>query len=281
MAHLAVGAFGIGREAGEVHRRAVDLEGRGGEQLGVAGGELGLLLQALGEWWAAARPVLTSPDAAAAGNLVTFATVVGGVLKFFRDKGGRKIKDRTFNDQGQVESHLDDGSTLVSNVEVAEAADHPRVQGAVKEVIAPLAYLGIDTVSIETVNLTVNINSEEARRIPDPEPEADPTRTTVRYEAWASFNRPHFGGTKWGVLLPGKSFQAFIEDGTFLAEVEAGNVSLNAYDEFRVVVREEPYVTAGGQRRIHRYVERVLERREPERGSDAERTLPEEDEGAA
>lgn len=228
--------------------------------------ELQLIIQALGEWWATIRPALTGPDAEAASTLVTFAGVTVGAIKWARDKAGRRVKDKTLNERGQVEAHLEDGTTLVADPEVVEAAEHPRVQRAIKEVTAPLAYLGIQTLNVESMTMDVTLNSEEARKIPDPEPEPDPTRKTLIYEVWASFDRPHFGGDRWGVTSPGRSFQATIEDDEFLAEVEAGNVRLNAYDEFRVKVREEPYVTGGGQRRFHRYIERVLEHREPERG---------------
>lgn len=235
--------------------------------------ELELLIQALGEWWAMARPLLTSPDAEAAVNLATFAGIAAGVFKWARDKGGRRVTEKRVTGDGNVEAVLDDGTTMTASPEVVEAAEMPRVQQAVKEVTAPLHYLGIQTLNVETVNINVTINSEEARKIPDPEPEPDPTRKTKTYDTWATFQRPDFGGVKWGVAIPGDTFQATIEDQAFLSRVEAGIVSLSAYDEFRVSVREEPYITRGGQRRKRRYIDRVLDHRQPER-DDSEPGLP-------
>lgn len=240
--------------------------------------ELQLLIQALGEWWASARPALIGDDAQAAANLLAFVGTTFGAVKWMRDKAGRRVKEKTINDRGEVEAHLDDGATLVASSEIVEAAETPRVQKAVKEVTAPLSYLGIQMLNIESMTINVTVSSDEARKIPEPEPEPDPTRKTATYETWTTFDKPHFSGSKWGVTTPSKPFQAEIEDTEFLSQVESGNVSLRAYDEFRVRVREEPYITGGGQHRHHRYIEQVLEHRGPERGTDEPR-LPDRAEG--
>lgn len=238
--------------------------------------EIELIIQALGEWWAMSREVLASDDATAVTSLASFVGIAVGAMKWARDKAGRRIKEKTVNADGEVEAHLDDGTVLVAPPEVAEAAEEPRVQRAIKEVTAPLSYLGIQTLNVESMTVNITVNSDEARKIPDPEPEPDPTRKTEVYETWVTFNRPHFGGDRWGVVAASKKFQATIEDAEFLARADHGNVSLGAYDEFKVRVREDPYLTGGGQRRYRRYIEKVYEHRQPKREEDEPR-LPNED----
>ncbi|MFT3877167.1 MAG: hypothetical protein QM708_12200 [Propioniciclava sp.] len=240
--------------------------------------EIELIIQALGEWWAMSREVLVSDDAQAASALAGFVSVAVGAMKWARDKAGRRIKTKSINANGDVEAHLDDGTTLVAPPEVAEAAEEPKVQRAIKEVTAPLSYMGIQTLNIESMTVNISVSSDEARKIPDPEPEPDLTRKTEVYETWVTFDRPHFGGDRWGVVMASKKFRATIEDAEFLTRADHGNVSLGAYDEFKVRVREEPYLTGGGRRQNRRYIEQVYEHRQPKRDTDEPR-LPTEEGG--
>jgi len=73
------------------------------------------------------------------------------------------------------------------------------------------------------------------------------------------------------------SREVIIRDEDFLRRVAQGTVSLNKYSEFRVEVREEPYVTQKGQTRFHRYVTKVLNERE---GAGAEQAKLDEEGGS-
>lgn len=216
---------------------------------------------AVGEWWAAIRSAMAGEDATAVANVAAFTAVAAGAMKWFKERGSQKIATVQATDEGLAEVTLEDGQTDVVEPEVAEAITSPRVQAAAKRVVEPLSFVGINglTINAETVNVT--IQSGEAERFPAPAAEEDPTRKVETFDVWATFNRPDFGGDKWGVATTRDSFQAVILDDVFLARVDDGSVSLSKYDEFRITVRKDPYITKGGQRRYRRYVTKVHDQR--------------------
>lgn len=240
--------------------------------------ELALVLEAIGEFWASTRDVLTSDDAQAIATLVEFIGLFGGVVAYLVRKGREDVVSEKVNDDGQVETQLSNGETLVEPPEVVEAASSPRVQSAARDFVAAGTNNGIQmTISAETVNMTTVVRPGDAERIPDPsesEPEVEPRS----YEATATFERPDFGGDVWKVRTTRDVHMMRIEDEEFLRLIDSGAVTLGKYSEFKVFVVEEPRVTASGQIRYDRRVTKVeaIEERprqhelfhEPEDGSD-------------
>ncbi len=219
---------------------------------------LELSLETLGQWWAAAREVLAGDDATALANLAAFTALLGSVIDVL---------------DGDVDLELDGGEVITVDPEVAVAVQSPRVQRAARATLAPLAHRGVEsmTISAETVNIT--INQVEAAAIPEPESQPIEDKKST-FEAWARFERPDFGGDRWGVKTLTEEFQAVIEDQDFLTQVDNGSVTLGKYSEFRVAVRVEPYLTSGGQTRRRRYITKVTERRD---GANDQHPSPESD----
>lgn len=222
---------------------------------------LELDIVALGEWWASAREALVGDDLTALVNLGSFVTMAGGAIALLKKIGQSKVKAVEPTSDGMVEVKTDDGVVEVVTPEVAQAVTAPRVQAAAKRVVEPLTFTGIQQLTINADTVNVVVSSAEAAKLPEPAAEEDPARKVEFFDAWATFNRPDFGGTKWGVTTTRASFQAIIEDQEFLARVDDGSVSLNKYAEFRITVRMDPYITKGGQRRFHRAVTKVHEQR--------------------
>lgn len=225
--------------------------------------ELVAVLEALGEWWASVRPILICEDSAALVNLGFYVTVVMGALKFLKKRGRRRIKVVRAAVEGDAEVELEDGDVLRAPSEVVAAAENPHVQSAAKSLVSSAFPRGVQSMTIEarTVNVHFHIDSSQAENFPDPS-DSVPTAAGETYVAWATFTRPDFGGSKWRMESTKGARQVIIQDEEFLGRVARGDVSLNKYSEFRVEVREEPYVTQSGQTRFRRLVTKVLESRE-------------------
>lgn len=236
--------------------------------------EIQLILEAFGEWWASVRPLLVGQDTQAVVNLATLAGVTAGAIKFLKKRGRRLVESKTSRDDGTLDVELDDGEVLSETPEVVRAAEDPRVQKAAKRLVSPTLMPGIDRMEIkaETVNVTVVVNQREAKGFAEPDdvpPEVQPRD----YETTATFDRPDFGGDRWGVNTLRGSKKMTIADQDFLRRVNAGSVSLNKYSEFRIAVHEEPRVTPSGQTRFDRTVTKV---RGPIDEAEAKRALPDE-----
>lgn len=231
---------------------------------------LELTLETLGQWWAATRGVLTGPDATAIANLAGFVALLGEVIATLKRKGRRQVTDIKVTSDGQVDLELDGSEVISVDPEVASAVQSPKVQKAAKELLAPLAHPGITSMTINARTAHVVISDKEAAAIPEPASHPLEEKVTT-FEAWVRFDRPDFGGDRWGVETPTETFRAVIEDADFLSQVDKGSVTLSKYSEFRVTVRVEPYITGGGQNRRKRYITKVRERRG---GADDEHPSP-------
>lgn len=224
--------------------------------------------QALGEWWAATREILNSPDAQAIVNLLAFTGFFGTVINVLRRKGRRTITETRVVDDHQVELELDGQDVITVDPDVAQAVSSPKVQWAAKAALAPLNHQGIDSMTINASTINITVLAKEAAAIPEPEAKQLDDKVFT-FEEWVRFNRPDFGGSRWGVETHGGGFVAEIEDAEFISLVDQGSVTLGKYSEFRVCVRVEPYRTAGGQVRNKRYITKILDRRDGANDDDA------------
>lgn len=225
--------------------------------------ELQLVLEAFGEFWSASTGFIMSSDVQAPLSLAGFAALVGGVVKWLKEKGRKREISEEVDGDGQVVTELEDGETLVGSPEVVEAAKLPRVQSAAKDFIAAGTMNGTKmTIHAHTVNFNTVVHPGDADQIPDPAENA-PEAKVREYDASATFERPDFGGDIWKVRTTRDVHMMRIEDEDFLRRIDQGSVTLGKYSEFRVHIIEEPRITRTGQTRYDRRVtkiEPVLER---------------------
>lgn len=201
--------------------------------------ELHLILEVVGEWWAASRAVLLSEDAQAVANLLCFAGVGAAAIKALKRMGKRRVVEHHALPDGQVAIELEDGERVETSPEAAAAMDDPRVVDAVRTFVGSANSKGVERVDLQVPNLgeVASVRADEVEGFPEP-CEAKVDLASDTHTVTAAFDRPDFGGDTWGVTTTRGKYRMTIADADFLQRVDSGAVSISKYSEFRVTYTE-------------------------------------------
>lgn len=206
---------------------------------------------------------LSSPAAAAVGTLVTITGLTikdqaVGLIQLVRWLKGRRVKGKTFIEDGNVRIETSDDDSIVVSPPVARLVDDPNIRQQLERFTEPLRQDGVSQIRFTTANGPgETIRSDEAQSFAATAG-TDPT-SQARFRATYQIKRLYFErGKKWRLSNGAQTILAEITDEHFWASVEAALVAFSADDYLLCEVRMDQWLGPAGLKTEY-VVEQVIE----------------------
>ena len=203
--------------------------------------------------------------ATAAANLITIVTGVGVtgsglifLIKWLRNRNPDNIKHLP---SGMIQLSID-GETLEIPLEIMRLYQSPAVRIAAQQLIEePLKKPGIESFEVrKDGHSVISVSKDESSYFAAPVTPEELVNEDVRRMAFSIISLTFKEDNKWRLYDGNTQISATIEDGEFLARVEASLESFSKDDMLVCDVRVTQTLTSGGLKTEHMVV-RVVEHR--------------------